>query len=60
MTFTPLLQTNLLPDLIQVNLYPFEIVVAFSLVHNPPAFTAAVAVGVIEPAIKTASTKKER
>ena len=43
-TFTPLLQTNFLPDLIQVYLYPETVVVDFNLVQVAPALTAAVAI----------------
>jgi hypothetical protein len=40
-TFTPLLQTSFLPDLIQVNLYPFTVDVEFNFVQVPPAFAVA-------------------
>ena len=40
-TFTPLLQTNFLPDLTQVNLYPLTVDVDFNLVQVPPAFAVA-------------------
>jgi hypothetical protein len=40
-TLTPLLQTSFLPDLIQVNLYPFTVDVEFNLVQAPPAFAVA-------------------
>lgn len=43
-TFTPLLQTNFFPDLMQVYLYPETVVVDFNLVHVAPALTAAVAI----------------
>jgi hypothetical protein len=43
-TFTPLLQTNFFPDLIQVYLYPETVVVDFNLVQVAPALTAAVAI----------------
>jgi hypothetical protein len=36
-----LLHTNFLPDLIQVNLYPFTVDVEFNFVHVPPAFAVA-------------------
>ena len=39
--FTPLFQTNLLPDFMHVYLYPLTIEVELTLVHVPPAFTAA-------------------
>lgn len=42
-TFTPLLQTNFFPDLIQVYLYPKTVVVDFNLAHVAPALTAPVA-----------------
>ena len=42
--FTPLLQTNFLPDLMQVYLQPDTLVVEFNLVHVAPALTAAVAI----------------
>jgi len=40
-TFTPLLQTSFLPDLIHVNLYPLTIDVVFNLVQVPPALAVA-------------------
>ena len=40
-TFTPLLHTNFLPDLTQVNLYPFTVDVEFTFVQVPPAFAVA-------------------
>jgi hypothetical protein len=40
-TFTPLLQTNFLPDLMQVNLNPLTIDVEFNFVQVPPALTVA-------------------
>jgi hypothetical protein len=36
-----LLQTNFLPDLTQVNLYPFTIDVEFNFVQVPPALAVA-------------------
>jgi hypothetical protein len=59
-TFTPLLQTSFFPDLIQVYLYPLEIVVALALVQDPPALTAAEAVIEVELPINaiTASHSK--
>ena len=39
-TFTPLLQTSFLPDLMQVYLYPLTVETAFSLEHVEPVFTA--------------------
>jgi hypothetical protein len=36
-----LLHTNFLPDLIQVNLYPFTVDVEFNFVQVPPAFAVA-------------------
>ena len=51
-TFTPLLQTSFLPDFTQVYLYPFEIVVALTLVQVPPALTAADAVTTAELATR--------
>ena len=42
--FTPLLQTNFLPDLMHVYLQPDTVVVEFNLVHVAPALTAAVAI----------------
>ena len=51
-TFTPLLQTSFLPDLTQVYLYPFETVVALTLVQVPPALTAADAVTTAELATR--------
>ena len=40
-TFTPLLQTSFLPDLMHLYLYPVTEVVAFNLVQADPALTAA-------------------
>ena len=40
-TFTPLLHTNFLPDLTQVNLYPLTFDVEFNFVQVPPAFAVA-------------------
>lgn len=40
-TFTPLLQTNFLPDLIQVNLNPLTVDVVFNFVQVPPALAVA-------------------
>jgi len=40
----PLLHTNLLPDLIQVNLNPLTVVLDLNFVHLAPALTAANAV----------------
>ena len=40
-TFTPLLQTNFLPLLMHLYLYPETIVDAFNFVHVAPALTAA-------------------
>lgn len=40
-TFTPLLHTSLVPDLIQVYLIPNEILVELTLVQVDPGFTAA-------------------
>jgi hypothetical protein len=42
-TFTPLLQTNLLPDLTQVYLIPFTVEVKFSFEQVSPGLTAALA-----------------
>jgi hypothetical protein len=42
-TFIPLLQTSLLPDLMQVNLKPLTVEVLFSFEQESPAFTAALA-----------------
>ena len=43
-TFTPLLQTSFLPDLMHVYLYPETVAVDFNLVQVAPALTAAVAI----------------
>ena len=40
-TFTPLLQTSFLPDLIQVNLNPLTVEVEFNFVQVPPALAVA-------------------
>ena len=42
-TFTPLLQTSLLPDLIQVYFKPLTVEVVFNLGQASPALTAAFA-----------------
>jgi hypothetical protein len=42
-TFTPLLQTNLLPDLTQVYFKPLTVEVVFNLGQASPALTAAFA-----------------
>jgi hypothetical protein len=38
---TPLFQTSLLPDLMQVNFFPLAIAVVPALVHLPPALGVA-------------------
>ena len=43
-TFTPLLQTNFLPLLIQVYLIPADVLIWPSFLQAVPGFTAAVAV----------------
>jgi hypothetical protein len=40
-TATPLFQTSLLPDLMQVNFFPADVDVAPAFVHFAPALTAA-------------------
>ncbi len=41
LTATPLFQTSLLPDLIQVNFFPDAVAVDPALVHLPPCLTVA-------------------
>ena len=41
LTATPLFQTSLFPDLMQVNFFPAAVAVAPALVHLAPAFTDA-------------------
>ena len=46
LTETPLFQTSLLPDLMQVNFFPAAVAVAPALVHFAPAFGVAAWTGV--------------
>jgi hypothetical protein len=55
-TFIPFDHTNFLPDLIQVNLNPFNVEVAPTLLHGSPCFTAPKAVFVIISEPTTAAT----
>jgi hypothetical protein len=54
---TPLFQTNFLPDLIHVNVFPDATVVIPALLHLAPALAAAFA-GTIGVAMKRANTNK--
>ena len=55
-TLIPFDHTNFLPDLIQVNLNPFNVEVAPTLLHGSPCFTAPKAVFVIMSEPTTAAT----
>jgi hypothetical protein len=62
-TFTPLFQTNFLPDLMQVNLNPFTVDVEFNFVQGPPALATAantIFVGVKEAKRINTSTDARR
>ena len=59
LTATPLLQTSLLPLLMQVYFMPLTVVVALTLLHLVPALTVAALAGATpnnETAIRTANT----
>ena len=61
LTATPLFQTNLLPDLMQVNFLPADIDVAPTFEHLSPAFTAAKDGAVARDSVsKRATTIRER
>ena len=58
-TFTPLFQTNFLPDLTQVNFLSFAIAIVPSFEHVVPGLGVAALPGVFSPAVKTASRVAE-
>ena len=58
-TFTPLFQTNFLPDLTQVNFLSFAIALVPNFEHAVPGLGVAALPGVFSPAVKTASRVAE-
>jgi hypothetical protein len=59
-TFTPLLQTSLLPDLTQVYFKPLTVEVNFNFAHGAPALTAALAIFKFIGSSKTAEQRTAR
>ena len=56
-TATPLFHKSLVPDLMQVNLFPPAFVVAPALVHLAPALTAAKDGADIRESVRSSATK---
>ena len=59
-TFTPLLQTSLFPDLMQVYLMPFTVEVDFNFGQVSPGLTAALAIFKFIGSSKTAEQRTAR
>ena len=59
-TFTPLFQTSLFPDLMQVYLIPLTVEVEFSFGQESPALTAALAIFTFSGSNKMAEQRTAR
>ena len=59
-TLTPLFQTSLFPDLMQVYLIPFTVEVDFSFGQASPALTAALAISTLSVRSKVAEQRTAR